>query len=210
MADAETGQRRLSDSECNLIYDAYVRRLYAFLCKRFGCDGVHHQECIRSGIHEAFFELFSHADAFEVDRASGKDPLFNYLVGMATRRVIDCLRTESRRQQAAGPSLDDGNADEWLGPAGPTDQHLNDLIEDFVEQRIGVAEFAARMLIHEVEPVLDGLDRLNDEQQAIWFLRHTARLTVREIADLLGRREDAVESSLRATRRILLNGQAGH
>lgn len=208
MADDEVGRLRFDEIECNRIYDLYVGKLYAILCGRFGCNGYLLQDCVRSGIHDAFQELCHRPEIFRPEKSSAADPLLAFLVGMASRRVIDCLRAESRRKSDAAEQLDgDDEASGFIELVEDLHPHLNDIIEAFIDQRISTGEFVARLLVHEIDPILERLERLNDDQKAIWFLRHNAKLKVREIAELLNRKEDAVESMLKTIRRILLNGR---
>jgi RNA polymerase sigma-70 factor (ECF subfamily) len=71
-------------------------------------------------------------------------------------------------------------------------------LDDIPEEAAPRAE--ARELLERVQEAIEALPR---EQRRILELRHTQRLAVRRIAEIVNRSEDAVKSSLYRTRRAL-------
>ena len=125
-------------------------------------------------VQEVFAAVYTCVDRFE-----GKSDLLVWIYGITRNLLNNRLR---RRGGVRLISLDDlplesGPVDPGPGPRCEARQTL---------ERIRVA-----------------IDELPPEQRHILELRHGQRLAIRKIADLLGRSEDAVKSSLYRARRSL-------
>lgn len=123
---------------------------------------------------EVFAAVFSCLDRFE-----GKSDLIVWIYGITRNILNNRLR---RRGNIRMVSLQDIPPEAAPLVAGPERQAL------------------AREALHLVEAVIEELPK---DQRKILDLRHGKRLTIRKIAELMNRSEDAVKSSLYRTRRTL-------
>jgi RNA polymerase sigma-70 factor (ECF subfamily) len=114
-----------------------------------------------------------------IDRFEGKSDLIVWVYGITRNILNNRLR---RRGGVRLVSLDDIPEE-----AAPLDLSPESRAE-------------ARELLERVQEAIEALPR---EQRRILELRHTQRLAVRRIAEIVNRSEDAVKSSLYRTRRAL-------
>ena len=132
--------RRLRDRDSTAqheVYEAYRQRVHFVLMRLFPFATVHHADCIRDGIVDAFLELFERPDNFDPSRARARDPLLAYLIGVARRRTIDHLRRldpDALNHLQDEPDEEDDPPDEprlWTLDAGPPlERSLDDVIID--------------------------------------------------------------------------------
>jgi RNA polymerase sigma-70 factor (ECF subfamily) len=101
--------------------------------------------------------------------------------------------TVNRRFRKARPilqSLETGSALDVAGPEAPADERTD----------------ARRMLVRCDEIIENDLTPL---QRRIFHLKHLRRLSIRAIADALGKSEDAIKANLYRMRRTLADGTPG-
>lgn len=193
------------------VYEAYRQRVHFVLMRLFPSATVHHADCIRDGIVDAFLELFGQPDRFDPARARARDPLLAYLIGVARRRTIDHLRRldpDALNHLQDEPDEEDDPQDEprlWTSNAEPLlERSLEDIIIDLDEGRLTVDEFTDYVLLQaDSAAVAEILNRLTARQREVLFLKYVAEYTIKEIMQVLNLSEDAVENVLRRARDVL-------
>ncbi len=123
---------------------------------------------------EVFEAVFTCLDRFE-----GKSDLVVWIYGITRNLINNRLR---RRSQLRFVPLDDVTPEQTPADDGP--------------ERLA----SARESLRRVESVIGELPR---DQRRILELRHGQRMSIRKIAEVMHRSEDAVKSSLYRTRRSL-------
>jgi RNA polymerase sigma-70 factor (ECF subfamily) len=114
-----------------------------------------------------------------IDRFQGKSDLVVWIYGI-TRNILN-----NRLRRRAGVRL----------------VSLEDMPQEFSPIDIGPERQAlARETLSRLQTVIDDLPH---DQRRILELRHSKRLAIRKIAEIMNRSEDAVKSSLYRTRRTL-------
>jgi RNA polymerase sigma factor (TIGR02999 family) len=110
-----------------------------------------------------------------------------YFFGMAVRAMRQILREHARKRKAQ------------KGPGGWVRTPFDDILDAYEEQKIDVSD---------MDEALERLAALSPRQHEVVTLRHFGGWKVREIADLLGVSESAVEKDYRAAR-AFLRGRLG-
>lgn len=119
----------------------------------------------------------------------GESSFSTWLYRLASNACVDLLRREGRRQSAAGPSLDDGEAGFDLADQGPSPQQLVERSE----------------LRRQIE---EGLRALPPDYRQVLILREIHQQTYEEIAEIcqldLGTVKSRISRGRRQLRKILL------
>ncbi len=130
---------------------------------------------------EVFLSLISALESFE-----GQSSLLVWIFGVTRNKV-------NRRFRRARPpieSISDETTPELAGETVPTDIALD----------------AKRMLV-QCEQIIE--NELSPVQRRIFHLKHLRRLSVRAIAEALGKSEDAIKAQLYRIRRTIADGTPG-
>ena len=108
-------------------------------------------------------------------RFTGDEPRFrSWLLTIAHRRLMDGYRRRGRRPEDPTPLGDDGM--------------------DVIDLTSSEATALARL---RASGILDAIDQLTDDQRAVLLLRTVADLSIRDVAEVVGKPETAVKALLR-------------
>ncbi|MFZ2963182.1 MAG: sigma-70 family RNA polymerase sigma factor [Rhodoglobus sp.] len=143
---------------CTTIWVSYAPAVSAFLVAR----GSREPEDLTS---EVFLTLFERLDSF----TGGERELRTFVFSLAYRRLVDELRSRSRR----------GEMVEWTQESDPRSTPSAE------------AEAITRLGDARARALLDGLP---DQQRDVMVLRIVADLTVEQVALVLGKRPGAVKA----------------
>jgi RNA polymerase sigma-70 factor (ECF subfamily) len=155
------------------IYDAYFRRVYAFVLKRIG-DPAEAEDLTQ----ETFVQLYRSLKSYE-----GRSSLLTWTFGIAQNVCSRYFRHCSR----------------WM--VGPRDaQALEERsVEATVEHRLD-----AKRVLERCDRVLESSRR--PAHQEIFHLRYGGSHSIRDIAEKVGKSNEAVKVSLRRSRAALADG----
>ncbi len=188
------------DAAFSQLYEAYFRRIHNFAVSKLG--NVAEAEDVTQ---EVFTAVFSCLDRFE-----GKSDLIVWIYGITRNIVNNRLRKRAGIRQI---SLDElppeltpvENGPEREAVARESLRRVEAAIDDLPPEQTPVEngperEAVARESLRRVEAAID---ELPPDQRRILELRHSRRLAIRKIAEIMNRSEDAVKSSLYRTRQTL-------
>ena len=180
LSDEELIERICGDDRAafDLLYERYFPRVYGYVRRRLGNPAD-----VEETVQEVFINVFSSLDSFR-----GDAPFAAWVVGVSRRTVASRFK---KKQHVTVP-LEDSEAnlpDAQLATAvhgEPTPLEYYECTE-----RIARMEAAAR-------------EEFSDDQWRLFALHHLEHRSVREIARVLDRSEDAVKSHLYRARKLLL------
>ena len=130
---------------------------------------------------EVFLSLISALESFE-----GQSSLLVWIFGVTRNKV----NRRFRRARPVVESISDETTPELAGETVPNDIALD----------------AKRMLV-QCEQIIE--NELSPIQRRIFHLKHLRRLSVRAIAEALGKSEDAIKAQLYRIRRTIADGTPG-
>jgi RNA polymerase sigma-70 factor (ECF subfamily) len=138
---------------------------------------------VEETVQDVFTNVFTAIDSFR-----GEAPFPAWVLGIARRTIAGRFKRKYHVTVPLDLPDDDGGS-EPVVPAELSDatplQHYE------CNERLARIDFAAR-------------EKLSDEQRHLIELHHLQHRSVREIAEVLGRSEDAVKSNLYRARKLLL------
>ena len=162
----------------DILYDRYFPRVFGYVRQRMGNPAD-----IEEAVQETFINVFTAIDSFR-----GDAPFAAWVLGVARRTVagrfkkkehptvpLDCGNDEDPSHELASTQLLD---------ATPLQQYE-------CSERLARLDTAAR-------------ERLSADQRQLIELHHLQDCSIREIAETLGRSEDAIKSNLYRARKLLL------
>jgi RNA polymerase sigma-70 factor (ECF subfamily) len=180
LSDEELIERICGDDRAafDLLYERYFPRVYGYVRRRLGNPAD-----VEETVQEVFINVFSSLDSFR-----GDAPFAAWVVGVSRRTVASRFK---KKQHVMVPLEDpDGDASDTRLPTAlrgePTPLEHYECTE-----RIARMEAAAR-------------EEFSDDQWRLFALHHLEHRSVREIARVLDRSEDAVKSHLYRARKLLL------
>ena len=172
--------RRDDHSAFDLLYERYFPRVCGYVRRR-----LNNPADVEEAIQEVFINVFTSLDSFR-----GEAPFAAWVLGVS--RCTIAGRFKKKRH----PTIpfediqgDEPNAHPLSGPR----QEPTPLEHYECSERIAQIEATAR-------------EKLSNEQWQLIDLHHLKNRSVREIARVLDRTEDAVKSNLYRARRLLLAG----
>jgi len=162
----------------DLLYERYFPRVCGYVRRRIGNPAD-----VDETVQEVFVNVFTSLDSFRAEAPFGA-----WVLGVARRTVAGRFK----KQRVATVSFDEYPADEVGGergtrrPAGPTP----------------LEEYECRERAERIEAAAQ--TKLTPEQCALVEMHHFKDYSIRDIARVLARSEDAVKSNLYRARKLLL------
>jgi RNA polymerase sigma-70 factor (ECF subfamily) len=165
-------------SAFEMLYERYFPRVYGYVRRRVGNPAD-----VEEAVQETFINVFTAIDSFR-----GEAPFAAWVLGVARRTVAGRFK---KKQHATVP-LEDTDGEDPFNELASTQ-----LLDPTPLQYYECAERLAR---------LDAASRekLSADQRQLIELHHLQNCSVREIAEVLGRSEDAIKSNLYRARKLLL------
>jgi RNA polymerase sigma-70 factor (ECF subfamily) len=170
--------RQNDRSAFETLYDRYFPRVLGYVRRR-----ISNPADIEEVVQETFINIFTAIDSFR-----GEAPFAAWVLGVARRTVAGRFK---KKQHPMVP------LDTTDGEDPSHDLASTQLLEPTPLQQYECTERLAR---------LDSAarDKLSDDQRQLVELHHLQNCSVREIAESLGRSEDAIKSNLYRARKLLL------
>jgi len=160
------------------LYDRYFPRVFGYVRQRMGNPAD-----IEETVQETFINVFTAIDSFR-----GDAPFAAWVLGVARRTVAGRFK---KKEHPTVP-LDSGNDED------PNHELASTQVLDATPlQQYECSERMARINTAATE-------KLSADQRRMIELHHLQNYSVREIAQTLGRSEDAIKSNLYRARKLLL------
>jgi len=161
----------------NELYERYYKRIFLFVGRR-----IDNRADAEETVQEVFINIFSSIESFR-----GEAPFVAWAFGLTRRTIANRFK---RKRLTTVPMEDEGGENDLAHPATPA-------VTPNPFEAYECSERAAQ-LANAVST------ELSEEQQALFRMHHLEERPIAEIAQQIGKSEDAVKSNLYRTRKVLL------
>ena len=159
------------------LYERYFKRIAHFVGRR-----IDNRADAEETVQEVFFNVFSSIGTYR-----GDAPFVAWIFGLTRRTIASRFK---RKRHPTVPMEEDDSDTPAAHPAAPTAVPTPDQMYDCTERAVRLETYVS--------------ERLSDDQRALFVLHHLEERPIAEIAERLGKSEDAIKSSLYRTRKLLL------
>jgi RNA polymerase sigma-70 factor (ECF subfamily) len=170
--------RQNERSAFETLYDRYFPRVLGYVRRR-----IDNPADVEEAVQETFINVFTALDSFR-----GEAPFAAWILGVARRSVAGRFK---KKRHPTVPIEDTDSKDPTHELASTQLLDPTPLQHYECSERLERLDAAAR-------------EKLTPDQRELIELHHVQNCSVREIAEILGRSEDAIKSNLYRARKLLL------
>ena len=179
LEDQELVERLRSGDEqaFDELYERYFKRIAHYVGRR-----IDNRADAEETVQEVFINVFASIATYR-----GDAPFVAWIFGLTRRTIASSFK---RKRHPTVPMAEDESDTSAVHPAAPTVMPTPDQVYDYTERAVQLQ--------------MDVAELLSADQRALFVLHHLEERPISEIAQRLGKSEDAIKSSLYRTRKLLL------